>query len=178
MTDIMGLIGVAAHYYTNFIGTLLLYPQDRFSLIIGTIMNNPRARAGHCYIFTGKPGTGKTTIMNILRWTFENDSAVIFVEDYDPNKIQVDPSKIYFIATNLPKEQIDIPKTERGIPRATVIETSGARFPRDIYKTYMYDFERHIDCYKLICNSAYQIWHATKGEDKRGEKFQRRFYEQ
>ena len=155
MTDLMGLIGVAAHYYTNFIGTLLLYPQDRFSLIVGSIMNNPRAKAGHCYIFTGKPGTGKTTIMNILRWTFENDSTVVFIDDYNPNKVQVDPSKIYFITTNLSKEQIDVPK-------ATVIEMSGTRFPLRVYKTYMHDFERHIDCYKLICNSAYQIWSATK----------------
>lgn len=153
MSDpIVGLIGVAGHYYTNFIETLLKEDQGaKFHCLIGIIMHRPDMTAGHSYIFIGKAGTGKTTIMNILRRVFETDARIIFVDDIDPNKIPIDPSKTYFIATNLPKERIKI-------KNATIFETSGIRFPKRIYAIYMHDFELFTDAYKLICDSEYQIW--------------------
>lgn len=155
--SIIGLIGVAGHYYTNFIETLLKDNQGKnFHRLVGFIMHRSDMTAGHCYIFTGKACSGKSTIMNILRRVFETDARIIFVDDSDPNKIQIDPSKTYFIATNLPKEQ-------NKIKDSTIFETSGIRFPYHVYTTYMHDFELFTDAYKLICDSEYRIWAADWG---------------
>lgn len=152
---LMGLMGVAAHYYTNFIDTLLEDSSGNFHTLIGTIMHEKDSVAGCCYIFTDGSGTGKTSIMNILRKVFETDASVIFVDDIDPNLLQVDPAKTYFIATNLSPDRIKL-------KNACVLQMSGRKFPLRVYKTYMHDFEQFTDAYKLVCDSECRIWNATK----------------
>lgn len=157
--SVIGLIGIAGHYFTNFIDTLLKDDSGFFHILVGILLHHDDWTAGHCYIFSGAPGTGKTSIMRILGQLFETNSAVILIDDLDPNKVQIDPAKTYFITTNLPAENIHL-------KNSTVFEMSGIRFPKKVYQTYMRDFELYTDAYKLICDSEYRLWATDWGVHK------------
>lgn len=145
---------IQKHYYTNFIGTFFPNSSDEIHLLVGMIMNYPESAIGHCYIFSGTTGSGKTTMMNILRKVFEDNSDVVFLEDMNPQKtyfrreLEKYSEKIVFATTNFaPIESNDKHK---------VFETGGFRIPRRIYNIWLHDILNNIDGYRDVCDSYYQ----------------------
>lgn len=154
---------IQKHYYTNFIGTFFPYSSDEIHSLIGMIMNRPELVIGHCYIFSGSPASGKTTMMNILRKVFEDNSNIVFLEDMNPQKLYFHrelekySDKIVFATTNIaPIESND---------KYKVFETGGFRIPRRIYNIWFHDILNNIEDYKAVCDSYYHEF--MKAEEMR-----------
>lgn len=147
---ILGLVGVSGHYFMVFVETLLKN-SHKFHTLVGCVIHHEEGTLGHAYIFSGPPGSGKTSIMKLLERTLYGCHQTKFVYGCDPNNVVIDWNKTYFIETNLPKEKIKFPK-------CTIFEMSETTFPEDVYKQFMIDIESFSDCYKLVCDSMYREW--------------------
>lgn len=147
---ILDLVGVSGRYFMVFVETLIKN-SHKFHTLVGCILHHEEETLGHAYIFSGHPGSGKTSIMRLLEKTLYGCRQAQFIHDCNPNKVNIDWNKTYFIETNLPKEKITL-------SNYTIFEMSEMIFPIDLYKQFMLDIESFSNFYKLICDSMYREW--------------------
>lgn len=83
------------------------------------------------YIFVGRPGTGKSSLLLIIAEIFRNDPYVLIVHDADLVKLDRNRYVITFAATN--KEPSPLCLYDSDI----LIHTTGDRLPKQVYAAVM-----------------------------------------
>lgn len=147
-------INVPAYYIEDFLATKLGNENaEELNRIIGAIACNEKETKGANYVFSGDLGSGKSSIMTLIRLMFKGRDDVVYSFDGAFHNTDFSSEKTHFIETHF--ELYQILNMPRRIPNLKVFEMTEERYHKKAFQHVMEVIEHYSDHYRDYCQKLY-----------------------
>ena len=154
-------IDVPAYYIEDFLSTKLGSENaDELNRIIGAIACNEKETKGANYVFSGSLGSGKTSIMTMIRLMFKDRDDVVYSFDGAFHNTDYSSEKTHFIETHF--ELYQIMNMPRRIPNLKVFEMTEERYHTKAFQHVKDVIEHYSDHYRDYCQKLYLEWKKSQ----------------
>ena len=154
-------INVPAYYIEDFLSTKLGNENaEELNRIIGAIACNEKETKGANYVFSGDLGSGKSSIMTLIRLMFRDRDDVVYSFDGAFHNTDYSSEKTHFIETHF--ELYQILNMPRRIPNLKVFEMTEERYHKKAFQHVKDVIEHYSDHYRDYCQKLYLEWKESR----------------